>query len=294
MSLSTAAADLADVREQPQEVPDAPPQQEIVVGVDGSESALQAVRWAARQAKRRGARLRIVHAAPYLGGPTADGTPSRELPHARRIAEKAFTVARGAAPGIRPACDVVPDNPVTALLRAAAGAQLIVLGNSSTGAALEPVLARVSQRVAARATCPIVVVPLQKGSAPEGRPVVAVLGLGSPEDDEPVAEFAAEAARGTGRALSVIQTRRRAEDKRAERFPDLDVDREELPHATVVKLLDEACPTPMLVLTAGHPAHLRRGLDGVHRWLLRLCTSPMVLVPPADRVATEAEKAAGA
>ena len=283
MSVSTAPADRVDAREQQQENPDAPPQRAVVVGVDGSECALKAVQWAAREADRRGAPLRIVHAAPYLGRPSADGTPSPELPHARRIAAKAYTVARHAAPRAAASTDVVAEDPVTALLRAAEECQLLVVGISTTGAADEMVLAPVAQRVAARARCPLVVVPRQKGPSAEGRPVVAVLGLGTPADDEPVATFAADAARGTGRPVTVIQTRAEAEDKRTERFPGLEVDREELPNATGVKLLGEACPTPLLVLSAGHGSRLTRGLSGVHRWLLRHCTSPMALVPPADR-----------
>ncbi len=283
MSVSTARADSVDVREQPEERPDAPPQRAVVVGVDGSECALRAVEWAAREAERRGAPLRIVHAAPYLGRPSPDGTPSPELPHARRIAAKAFTVARHAAPRTDATTDVVSEDPVPALLTAADGCQLIVVGISTTGAADELVLAPVAQKLAARSSCPVVVVPRQKGPSPGGRPVVAILGLGSPADDEPVAAFAAEAARGTGCPVSVIQTRADAEDKRAERFPGLEVDREELPHATGVKLLGEACPTPLLVLSAGHGSRFTRGLTGVHRWLLRHCTYPMALVPPADR-----------
>lgn len=289
MSLSTAPADDAEAGEEPQENPDAPPQREIVVGVDGGECALKAVRWAAREAERRGAPLRIVHAAPYLGHPAADGAPSPELPHARRITAKAFTVARHAAPGARATTDVVSEDPATALLKAGAGSQLIVVGISTTGAADEMVLAPVAQKVAARATCPVVVVPRQKRDSLDGRPVVAVLGLGSAEDDEAVAAFAAEAARGIGRSVSVIQTKAEAEDKRAERFPGLEVDREELPNATGAKLLNEACPTPLLVLSAGHGGRLHRGLAGVHRWLLRHCTSPLALVPPADRLTAATE-----
>lgn len=284
MSLSTAPADHAEAGEEPQENPDASPQREIVVGVDGGECALKAVRWAAREAERRGAPLHIVHAAPYLGHPAADGAPSPELPRARQITAKAFTVARHAAPRARTTTDVVPEDPATALLNAGAGSQLIVVGISTTGAADELVLAPVAQKVAARAGCPVVVVPREKQPSPEGRPVVAVLGLGTAEDDEAVAAFAAEAARRTGRPVSVIQTKAQAEDKRAERFHGLQVDREELPNATGVKLLNESCPTPLLVLSAGHGSRLGRRLDGVHRWLLRHCTSPMALVPPADRL----------
>ena len=40
-------------------------QRAVVVGVDGSGIALSAVRWATREAQRRGAPLRIVHVASY-------------------------------------------------------------------------------------------------------------------------------------------------------------------------------------------------------------------------------------
>ena len=59
----------------------------VVVGVDGSETALRAVSWATREARRRGAPLRIVHAAPY-----AEGSASGER-HAGSILTLAHTVA---------------------------------------------------------------------------------------------------------------------------------------------------------------------------------------------------------
>jgi nucleotide-binding universal stress UspA family protein len=37
----------------------------VVVGVDGSDPALAAVRWAAVEAARRGAQLRLVAAVPW-------------------------------------------------------------------------------------------------------------------------------------------------------------------------------------------------------------------------------------
>src|SRR3954468_8241621 len=43
-----------------------PPPRALLVGVDGSDCALAAVRWAAEEAQRRDVPLRIVHAAPYV------------------------------------------------------------------------------------------------------------------------------------------------------------------------------------------------------------------------------------
>jgi len=52
-----------------------------------------------------------------------------------------------------------------------------------------------------------------------------------------------------------------------------------------VDLLDAACPTPLLVLSAGRDSRFHHGLDRRRRWLLRHSTSPLALVPPAQRSA---------
>jgi nucleotide-binding universal stress UspA family protein len=270
-----------------------PPTREIVVGVDGTEVGLSAVRWAAQEAARRGAPLRILHAAPYLSrrGPT--GAPPPELPRARGITAVAYTVARHTQPGVRSSAEVVPGDPTASLLRAADEGQLLVLGSSATGAADEMVLASVAARVSARSPAPVVVVPRRRGGDPAGRPTVAVLGVGEGADDEAVALFAASAAQRSGTALSVLQTRspRRSVadnwvDDAAEwerRFPGLDVRLTQLPGARADQVLGATCPSPLLVISAGHGSLLHRSLDGSHLWLLRHCTSPMALIPSVDR-----------
>jgi nucleotide-binding universal stress UspA family protein len=265
---------------------------EVVVGVDGSECALGAVRWAAREAARRGAPLRIVHAAPYLGRRAAAGGPSPELPRARQITGHAFTVARHTEHDLPASTEVVPGEPIETLLRAGAAGQLIVLGSSTTGAADEMVLASIALRVAARSVNPVVVVPRQRGAGAAGRPVVALLGIGDADDDAAVAEFAAAAAERAGSGLSLLQTG--AADRGAtswaddldqwrERFPELAVSRTALPGASAGDVLSAACPSPLLVMSTGHGTLLHRSLDAPHRWLLRHCTSPIALVPEVHR-----------
>jgi nucleotide-binding universal stress UspA family protein len=257
----------------------------VVVGVDGSECALEAVRWAAHEAARRSAPLRIVHAAPYLGRPPAEGGRPPELPRARRITAQAFTVARRTEREVPADTEIDPDEPVAALLRAASGGQLLVLGIATTGAADELVLAPVAQRVVARSPQPVVVVPRRRGGDPAGRPVVVVVGLGDPADDEPVLEFAAAAARRSGLPLAVLSTKPVPGELESwsERFPDVELVVTELPGAPGHRLLGEACPAPLLVLPEGRGSRLHRHPDSAHRWLLRHCTSPMALVPPAQQ-----------
>ncbi|TFV90600.1 universal stress protein [Blastococcus sp. CT_GayMR16] len=270
-----------------------PPGREVVVGVDGTEVGLGAVRWAAQEAARRSAPLRILHAAPYLGHPAATGGPPPELPRARGITAVAYTVARHTEPGVQSSTEVVPGDPVTALLRAAAAGQLVVLGSSTTGAADEMVLATMAAKVAARSPAPVVIVPRRRGAEPEGRPAVAVLGVGDRADDEAVALFAAATAQRSGVPLSVLQTRSSGRtvpaswvddlDEWAQRFPDLTVQHSELPAARANQVLRATCPSPLIMISAGHGTLLHRSLDGPHLWLLRHCTSPMALIPPTDR-----------
>ncbi len=265
--------------------PAAPPA--VVVGSDGGACALEAVRWATAEAARRGATLRIVHAAPHLRAASRAGTP--DLRAARRLTGTAYTLARHTDPAVVTTTEVVPDAPVAALLRAAEEAQLVVLGISTTGAVDELVLAPVAQRVVAGSPCPVVVVPRRRPPVDPDRPLVAVLGLGEPDDDEPVATAAAETAARLGRPLTVLHAGGERSGWSADpggwvdRHPDVDASHAPLTGISGSRLVAVSCPTPMLLLTAGHGGLLHRPLDGLHRWLLRHCTSPMQLVPPASR-----------
>ena len=95
----------------------------VVVGVDGSETALRAVSWATREARRRGAPLRIVHAAPYANGSAAGER------HASSILTSAHTVATRVAPDL-PAVTERRSGPMPqSLADACTGAQLLVVGS---------------------------------------------------------------------------------------------------------------------------------------------------------------------
>jgi hypothetical protein len=150
------------------------------------------------------------------------------------------------------------------------------------------VLAPVAEKVVARSTTPVVVVPRPRGGTAEERPVTALLGLGFPEDDEPVAAWAADAARRTDAPLTVVQTRGGAQvEDWAARFDDVDATVRDLRGASPGDLLLAVGPAPLIVFSVGHGSFLHRSLDGPHRFLLRHCTSPMALIPAARRAEPE-------
>ena len=140
----------------------------IVVGVDDSEGARCALRWAIEHAPALGADVQAVHAfdfrpawIDYDEGPDAierwrqraATTAGNEL-H-RVVAE----VADGREVRIQEI--VLPSDPVTALVDQAHGAELLVVGSRGRGTLSGLVLGSVSRRCTEHAPCPVVVVPAQ-------------------------------------------------------------------------------------------------------------------------------------
>jgi nucleotide-binding universal stress UspA family protein len=133
----------------------------IVVGVDGSEAAATALRFAAAEAHRRGASLEVVHAwtFPYL----AEASPAMlDFDFAQGAAELLAQVVRdtlGDEPGVPVEQVVVRSTPAEALTTRAEGADLVVVGSRGRGGFAGLLLGSVSQQVANHAPCPVVIVP---------------------------------------------------------------------------------------------------------------------------------------
>lgn len=149
----------------------------VVVGVDGSNHSRAALEWAAAEAARSGAELRVVHA---LGMPLVVSTqsgPGRFQP-TEEISDQATDVLKSAAARARELQPTVSVKTVTALeeaplaiLRQSGKYDLIVIGTRGLGTIAAMFVGSVSIRVAAQAPCPVVVVP----SDEEGRPATTAL-----------------------------------------------------------------------------------------------------------------------
>jgi nucleotide-binding universal stress UspA family protein len=133
----------------------------VVVGVDGSPSSYEALRWAARYAQRVGGVVEAVHAwdtpsAVGWSGPAID--PEFDLEQAReRFAEELRTVFPDESPAeLRQR--LVEGDPSEVLIRASEGAEILVVGRRGRGGFARAMLGSVSQRCAQHAACPVVVV----------------------------------------------------------------------------------------------------------------------------------------
>ncbi|MFC8716970.1 universal stress protein [Kitasatospora sp. NPDC057198] len=133
----------------------------IVVGVDGSPASVDALRWAVGQAHAVGAQVEAVTAWLHPSAPGWSGHPDDEE-FGAAIARKTLdgTVAEVSDPGrpVRIATRVVKGGAVAALLAAARGAELLVVGSRGFGGFTGALLGSVGQHCVQHAPCPVVVV----------------------------------------------------------------------------------------------------------------------------------------
>ena len=134
----------------------------IVVGVDGSDGASAALRWAVAEAELRHAALDAVTAwhIPYAAGSPAIGLvidPEEERAYAHEQLEQVIG-AIGAHPRVGINRVVVEGGAARALIEAAAGADLLVVGSRGRGGFKGLLLGSVSQQCIHHAPCPVVVV----------------------------------------------------------------------------------------------------------------------------------------
>ncbi|WP_234047974.1 universal stress protein [Streptomyces liliifuscus] len=217
----------------------------IVVGVDGSEPSLHAVDWAVDEAVRHGVPLRVVHASlweRYEGAALAD-TPdvASDAVTGHDLAE---SVVAGAAwraglraPTLEISTGVVPEDPVSALLREALRASAVVTGVRGRGPIRELLLGSVSLSLAARAPCPVVVVRgrTQNSQAATGR---IVLGVGTGVTAPATVRYAFREAAVRACEIEAVRAWRRPAHRTAPHpLPDGATHAEEVAAAA---LLDEA------------------------------------------------------
>ena len=132
----------------------------IVVGVDGSPSSMKALRWAIRQAKLTGAKVEAVTAWSYPSGygwaPFSDGAVDLEGDAGKILAE-ALAEVSGIAPDVVIEPLVAYGHAADVLVRAAKGADLLVVGSWGHGGFAGMLLGSVSQHCVHQAPCPVLV-----------------------------------------------------------------------------------------------------------------------------------------
>jgi nucleotide-binding universal stress UspA family protein len=129
----------------------------IVAGVDGSDSSMAALRWAARQAQLTGARLHVIEAWSTMN--MALMTPHIDFEaEARETLEHTVDDIRKEFPDVSVTGAALFGPPSRVLVDATGDADLLVVGSQGRGAFTGMLLGSVSQHCVQQANCPVVVV----------------------------------------------------------------------------------------------------------------------------------------
>jgi nucleotide-binding universal stress UspA family protein len=146
----------------------------IIVGVDGSDGAKAALRFALDEARLRRATLRVVHTWQfgYIGVSGIEGfspVVGADLGYLRRTAEVALDAVLHEvaydADTVVVERRVVEGAPATVLVDESRAADVLVVGSRGHGGVAGLLLGSVSQQCAQHAACPVVIVRAQAKAA---------------------------------------------------------------------------------------------------------------------------------
>ena len=180
----------------------------IVVGVDESALAGQAVRWAAEQAALEGRTVRLVRAVLPVPPGRSDhaavvqpGTLTSLRLHSEALLTQAHQLVHRVAPEVEVEEQLEVTQPRTLLVDLTSQAHLVVLGSRGRGPLLSHLLGSVGVHVVRHAACPVVVHrPWRPGLVRDG----VVVAVDAGEEAVPVLEHAFHHASLRGLPLQVL------------------------------------------------------------------------------------------
>ncbi|OBI26450.1 universal stress protein [Mycobacterium sp. E1386] len=146
--------------------------QRIVVGIDGSDAAINAAKWAAAEAVSRNVPLRLIHAVPRRN---ADDD-SLDVEYAQAALRNADAALQAMGTPVKVECDIVRGSSEGALIDESRDAAMVCVGSVGTGWVARKVLGSTAQTLVRKAHCPVAVIRSSRdGAGPEdGYVAVAV------------------------------------------------------------------------------------------------------------------------
>ena len=169
----------------------------VVVGIDTSSSSYTAYGWAAEEAVRRHAVLRLVHAytLPSHGfpgyNPMSHDAQTALRAAGEEVLQDTAATLRASHPSLTIDTRLIQGDPVAALQAQSEQARLTVVGSRGSGRLTGLVLGSVAMAISSTNTAPVAVIHPHQRAFPSGPVVVGVDG--SPTSEAAVA-FAFEAA----------------------------------------------------------------------------------------------------
>ena len=206
----------------------------IVVGVDGSDAAINAALWAIDEAISRDVPLRIVHVI-HIGEKTETSSEDcrLEVQYAETSLRAASAAVDATAKPVKVETEMLWGPVKSSLIEESRNAAMICLGSTGIGAVAQRLFGSTATTLAEEAYCPVAIIRTRETPPDPGDWIV--VGVDNAPGDEAVVELAMQEARLRHAPLLAVGVRRggvagigcdeldRRVDSWQQRYPDVDI-----------------------------------------------------------------------
>ena len=192
----------------------------VVVGLNGSQAAVNAAKWAIEEALTRQLPLRLVYVIPRLGTQIESPPTSEwELERAETALSQADCAVQRAKKPVEVETAILSGDPGQVLIDESQDTALVCVGTSRRGWACDGLLGPTAAALVASAQCPVAIIRTNPDGSPTELGVIAVVLNDEPDNDEVVHHAMEE---GRRRHATVRQIDRRL-NSWVRRYPDVQV-----------------------------------------------------------------------
>lgn len=204
----------------------------VIVGIDGSQSAVEAALWAIDEAVEVGVPLRLVYVIEPTGQPEIDPRDqARRVATAEVAVRYALTAVESTERPVKIEVDIHQGRPVQALLEAARSAVMLCVGARGLKHATQGRIGSTASALSAAAHCPVAIVRTHRPHSGHSRAVV--IEIDDAAEVGAVLQRGLDAARRRGAPVRVLTPARMHADVQAQwqrrlaewrrLYPDLDI-----------------------------------------------------------------------
>ena len=172
------------------------PQSAVVVGIDGSEAAIQAARWAADEAVSREIPLRLVEVIPEQVEPAplaSVGNVRMELEYGETALRIATAAVEATGKPVKVETEILQGDPAAALIAESRDAEMICVGSVGIGRLVRALLGSTAAELAEAAHCPVAIIRAQQSQLKSDSALIVVAVNDSPDNNHVVEQAMAEA-----------------------------------------------------------------------------------------------------
>jgi nucleotide-binding universal stress UspA family protein len=155
----------------------------IVVGIDGSDAAINAAKWAVVEATSRDIPLRLIHAIPQRQTDAADADESLDIEYGETSLRAACAALHATDEQVKLEAEIRRGSPTSVLIDESRDAAMLCIGSIGIGQVARMVMGSTAGSVAEDARCPVAVIRHNRQADASPSQYIAVVVGDSPDND---------------------------------------------------------------------------------------------------------------